>query len=176
MMSSTGHLPRLPYFFIAAGVLIADQATKLLADRFLRGGSGVEVVPGFFDLVYSRNRGGLFGYFGELADPWRAVLLTAFPLLAVAMIAWFILRGNENDRPTLVGLGLILGGATGNLIDRLIRGEVVDFLDVYVSARGPADWLVARFGTAHWPTFNVADSGIVAGACLLVLTLFRRDE
>ena len=77
------------------------------------------------------------------------------------------------DRRTLFGLSLILGGAVGNLIDRAVRGEVVDFLDVYVSPPRLADWFVGTFGTAHWPTFNVADSAIVTGACLLFWTIVR---
>ena len=70
-------------------------------------------------------------------------------------------------------MGLILGGAVGNLIDRVVRGEVVDFLDAYVTWTPVADWLVERFGTAHWPTFNVADSAIVCGAGLLLIGVFR---
>ena len=114
---------RRVYFLLAAGVLLLDQATKILAHAFLRGRGAEEVVPGFFNLIYSRNPGGLFGYLGDLADPWRAIVLTVVPLVAIGMILGFLLRGDENDRPTLLGLGLILGGAVGNLIDRLARGE-----------------------------------------------------
>jgi signal peptidase II len=71
---------------------------------------------------------------------------------------------------------MILGGATGNLIDRVLRGEVVDFLDVYVSRGAFADWLLDRFGTTHWPTFNIADSAIVCGAGLLLLDVIRPES
>ena len=71
----------------------------------------------------------------------------------------------------MVGLSLILGGAVGNLIDRLIRQSVVDFLDVYAASPRLAEWLIDKFGTAHWPTFNIADSAIVTGAGLLLLTV-----
>jgi signal peptidase II len=74
---------------------------------------------------------------------------------------------------TLFGLALVLGGAVGNLIDRLFRGEVIDFLDVYASSPRLAGWLLEKFGTAHWPTFNFADSAIVCGALLLALSIVR---
>jgi len=166
---------RWPYFVIAGAVLALDQATKAMAHAQLRGASVVEVIPGFFNLTYSRNRGGLFGYFSTLTDPWRTILLTLLPLVAIGLITLFIVRAEQTHRATRVGLGLILGGAVGNLIDRVFRGEVIDFLDVYASSQGLADWLIKTFGTAHWPTFNIADSAIVAGAGLLILDLFRSE-
>jgi signal peptidase II len=171
---------RRTYFLAALAVLVVDQITKILAHAYLRGQGPVEIIPGFFNLWYSRNRGGLFGFFATWDDPWRTILLTAFPLIAVVVIAIFLARTSEPDRSTLFGLGLILGGAAGNLIDRAFRGEVVDFLDVYVSHPELAAWLGERFGTAHWPTFNIADSAIVVGAGLLLLDIVRperaRDE
>jgi signal peptidase II len=164
---------RWPYFVLAGGVLVVDQATKLLAEARLRASTPVEIIPGLFNLAYSRNRGGLFGYFSDLGNPWRTLLLTLLPLVAVGLITLFIARSDDANRATRVGLGLILGGAVGNLIDRLFRGEVIDFLDVYASHQGLADWLVRTFGTAHWPTFNIADSAIVVGAGLLILDILR---
>lgn len=167
---------RRNYFLGALTILLVDQATKVAADLALAGRRAVTIIPGFFDLAYSRNRGGLFGYFGSLEDPWRILLLTLFPLAAVVVIALFLAKTDEPDRSTLAGLAAILGGATGNLIDRSIRGEVVDFLDVYVSHERSAAWLTERFGTAHWPTFNVADSAIVCGAALLLLDVLRPER
>jgi signal peptidase II len=166
---------RWPYFVIAGVVLAFDQISKVLADAHLRGASAVEIVPGFFNFAYSRNRGGLFGYFSDLADPWRTILLTLLPLVAIGLITLFIARSEQTHRGTRIGLGLILGGAVGNLIDRVVRGEVIDFLDVYVSSEGLANWLIKTLGTAHWPTFNIADSAIVVGAGLLILDLFRPE-
>ena len=166
---------RWPYFVIAGVVLAFDQITKVLAHSHLRGSAAVEVIPGFFNLAYSRNRGGLFGYFSDLTDPWRTVLLTLLPLVAVGLITLFIARSEQTHRATRIGLGLILGGAVGNLIDRVARGEVIDFLDVYASSEGLAGWLIKTFGTAHWPTFNIADSAIDVGAGLLILDLFRPE-
>ena len=162
-----------PFFGLAAVVFLVDQATKVMAHAWLRDASPVSIVPGLFNLSYSRNPGGLFGYFGGLPDPWRGLLLTVLPLIAIALIGMFLLRSDGANRLTRIGLGGILGGALGNLVDRVVRGEVVDFLDVYASAPSLADWLVRTFGTAHWPTFNVADSCIVVGAGLLILETFR---
>ena len=167
---------RRGYFVASAVVVVLDQAAKLLADAFVRGRGAIEVIPGFLNLWYSRNRGGLFGSFAALDDPWRTVLLTGFPVLAIVAISIFLARTDEPDRATLFGLALILGGATGNLVDRVVRGEVVDFLDAYASHPELASWLIAKFGTVHWPTFNVADSAIVAGAGLLVLDVFRPER
>lgn len=167
---------RRVYFVLAGGILLLDQASKIAADHLLRGRGPVTVIPGLVNLWYSRNRGGLFGFFATWDDPWRALLLTLFPTVAVFLIAVFLAKTDEPDWSTLSGLGLILGGATGNLLDRFVRGEVVDFLDVYASYPSTAEWLTSKFGTAHWPTFNVADSSIVMGASFLILDLFRRER
>jgi len=164
---------RRAYFALSLGVVIADQLAKVLAHHFLLARPPLEIIPGFFNLAYSRNRGGLFGYFAQLSDPWRALLLTLLPLLAILLVTLFLARGRDLDRPSLLGLALILGGAVGNLIDRVARGEVVDFLDVYAPPGALADWFKASFGTAHWPTFNLADSAIVTGAILLAFSIAR---
>ena len=173
MSETVAWASRRGYFVIAAVALALDQASKLIVHHFLADRGAVEVIPGFFSLWYSRNPGALFGSFRDWAGPWRLILLTILPTIAVFFIAGFLRKGKIDDKPTLLGLSLILGGAAGNLIDRLFRGEVIDFLDVYVANSGLADWLIERFGTAHWPTFNIADSAIVAGACLLLLDILR---
>ncbi len=173
-MSFTADLAnRKRYFSAAAVVIILDQVTKILAHAFLPGRDAVVVIPGFMNLAYSRNPGGLFGLFGTWGVAWRTTLLTVLPVAAVILIGLFLARTREQDRRTLSGLAMILGGATGNLIDRVFRGEVVDFLDVYAPGQALAGWFVKQFGTAHWPTFNIADSAIVLGAGLLVLDILR---
>lgn len=164
---------RRRFFGFAAAIVAVDQATKLAVDALLRGRGPVEVVPGWFDLSYTRNAGGLFGMFRDWPDPWRLLLLTVLPVAAVALIGLFLLRTSDAERFTSWGLAAILGGACGNLIDRLARGEVIDFLDVHAPPGSAlADWLVEHAGTAHWHTFNVADSAIVVGAGLLVVEIF----
>ena len=168
-MSDEGWAARRGYFVLSLVVLLLDQTTKLVAHRFLAERAAVEIVPGFFSLWYSRNPGGLFGSFREWSAAPRFLLLTILPLVAILFIAGYLSRIQGTDRPTLVGLALILGGASGNLVDRLVRGEVIDFLDVYLVDSALADWLVRQFGTSHWPTFNLADSSIVVGASLLMI-------
>ena len=164
---------RRGYFALSAGVIVLDQATKLLARQFLDDRVSVVIIPKLFSLSYSLNPGGLFGSFRDWSGPLRFVLLTMLPILAIVMIAGYLARTRYCDRLTLFGLALILGGAVGNLIDRLARGQVIDFLDIYVAPSALADWLVQVFSTAHWPTFNFADSSIVIGASLLILTIVR---
>lgn len=176
MSLAEGFLRRRGYFTVSAAIVLCDQLAKLAADAWLKGQGPVSVIPGFLNLWYSRNRGGLFGSFGGLEDPWRLVLLLGLPLAFVVGMTWFLARTDEPDRSTLFGLASMLGGACGNLIDRLFRGEVVDFLDVYASHERLAAWLVHRFGTVHWPTFNLADSAIVVGACLLLLDVVRPER
>jgi len=164
---------RKQYFTASAVVVVLDQVSKVLAHAFLPGRDPVELIPGFMNLAYSRNPGGLFGLFGTWGPVWRITLLTLLPVAAVILIGLFLARTREQDRRTLSGLAMILGGATGNLIDRVFRGEVVDFLDVYAPGQALAGWFVKQFGTAHWPTFNIADSAIVLGAGLLILDILR---
>ena len=161
------------YFLATAVAVILDQATKLAAVSWLQGKGQVPVIPGFLNLWFSTNRGGLFGYFGNLDEPWRTILLVGMPLVFVVGMVLFIARTDEPDRATLFGLAMMLGGAVGNLIDRIFRGEVVDFLDVYASSPKVASFVLEHFGTVHWPTFNVADSAIVVGAVLLLVDVFR---
>ncbi len=160
------------WFAIAIVAFVIDQATKIWVHAALREGPRVEVIPGWLNLVYSRNPGGLFGYFTDLAQPWRTLLLTLLPLVAIALVVDYLTRGKDLDDIARWALSLVLGGALGNLTDRVFRGEVIDFIDAQASG-GLADWLVETFGTAHWHTFNVADSCIVCGAILLLISAFR---
>jgi len=173
MSARSSFADRRSYFALSLTLLALDQASKILVHWFLRDRTPLEIIPNFFNLIYSRNPGGLFGYFSEMPDPWRTLLLTLLPVLAIALVFFYMTRSSEDDRVTLFGLALVLGGAVGNLIDRLFRGEVVDFLDVYTSSPRLAGLLIEHFGTAHWPTFNIADSAIVCGAVVLVLSIIR---
>jgi signal peptidase II len=148
---------------LALGVLLADQIAKEIVTSRLALFSSVPIVPGLFHLTLVTNRGALFGLFHDLADPYRAILFTAVPILAIALILVFQYRTTIADTVAQAGLALILGGALGNLTDRLRLGYVVDYLDVFV-------------GSYHWPAFNVADSSICAGVGLLVLDLLAKGR
>lgn len=157
---------------LAAVWLILDQLTKAWAQANLD--RPVELLPGLLSLSLSHNTGALFGIMGDWPDPWRAILLTFLPGLAVLLIIYLLLRTPVVDRLTRLGLALILGGAVGNVLDRIVRGYVVDFIDLYWSFAPLNELLIGTFGTEHWPTFNVADSGLTCGALLLVADLWRR--
>jgi signal peptidase II len=157
---------------VSAIVVVVDQASKAWIHATLSQGPRIELIPGWLNFVYSRNPGGLFGYFTDMAQPWRTLLLTLLPLAAIGFVVDYLTRGKDLDRGSRAALALVLGGAIGNLIDRVFRGEVIDFIDAQASG-GLAEWLVEKFGTAHWHTFNVADSCIVCGAILLLISAFR---
>ena len=165
--------PRTRDFALAGLVIVIDQATKAWASTHYQ--LPVPVIPGFLRLALSHNTGALFGLFGGLGDPWRSLLLTLLPLLAVLGIVYLIWQAEPAETWGRIALALILGGAIGNVVDRVIYGHVIDFIDVYWSSPPLSDWLISTFGTNRWPTFNVADSGLTCGAALLLYEmLFHR--
>ena len=123
-------------------------------------GNPVEVIPGFFQLTLVHNTGMAFGLLGGIAFPGKAWLLTAVSAGLLVAIVWFAWRAGPLSMMTVVGIAAMLSGAVGNILDRLLYGYVVDFLDVYV-------------GSAHWPAFNIADAMICTGVGLLVLESVR---
>lgn len=148
---------------IPALVCIAlDQLTKLAVVALLPLHASVTVVPGLFDLVHVYNRGAAFGFLNRSDTHWQFWLFLLATLLSVGLIVG-LTRSSRYNRALFLGLGLILGGAIGNLIDRLRLRAVIDFLDFYI---GP--W--------HWPAFNVADMAICLGAALAALALWRTAE
>ena len=144
--------------WIGALVLVGDQLTKLWALRALRPGEPVPVIDGLFSLTLVMNPGLAFGMLSSTPDGWRWIA-GALSLVALAVLAVLAVRMMPTGgRWTAVAVGLVFGGAIGNLIDRVRFGSVVDFLDVYWRA-----W--------HWPAFNVADSAISVGVALLALLM-----
>ena len=138
-------------------IVLLDQISKIVVDRTIPLDQSIPVVDGFFDLTYIRNTGAAFGLFAGGAAFLRLPFLISFSLLAIGFIVVMLRRLPEKEKLLIMALSFILGGAIGNLIDRILYGEVVDFLDFY--------WSVY-----HWPAFNVADSFISVG---VTLTLFR---
>ena len=141
---------------IAAVVLVLDQATKAWVLRTLPGAPPLTVIPGFFDLTFSRNTGGVFGLFAGAPSFGRRAFFISATAIALGVIVVFLRRWGHESRRLTVALALVAGGAIGNLIDRLRFGSVVDFIDWY-------------WGSHHWYTFNIADSAISTGAVLLVV-------
>lgn len=144
--------------WLTAAVVAVDQLTKAWIVRAYPLGSELEIVPGLFRLVHARNRGIAFGILGASGPAIQLVLLIVVAGI-VAFVAWQLARAGGNGFAG-VGLALVLGGAIGNIIDRVLRGEVVDFLDFYLITGGREH---------HWPAFNVADSAISIGACCVIL-------
>jgi signal peptidase II len=156
---------RLLHAALALAIAAADQAAKAWAARALSGEPPLEVIPGLFRLVLVRNTGALFGMFQGLAEPLRVLLFVALPAAVIAALCWLAWRTPAAERGAHAAYALLLGGALGNLIDRLRLGHVVDFLDFYVT--GP------RGVAHHWPAFNLADACICLGIALLALASWR---
>jgi signal peptidase II len=149
---------RLPYLALSLAIVALDQATKFAVNRLLDLHQSRVLIPGLLSLTYVRNRGAAFGILSEAALPHQTLLFSLVSLLALAGIvayAWWLPTA---ERLSQVALGLVMGGAVGNLLDRTRHGFVVDFVDVF-------------WGAHHWPAFNVADSAITTGVALVVLDM-----
>jgi len=148
------------WFALAAALVIVDRLSKLAVLEAFLPGERIEVT-GFFNLVLVFNRGAAFSFLAD-ASGWQTLLFTVIAIGAALVVSWILLR-SPGRRLLCTGLALILGGAIGNLLDRLLYGHVVDFVDLHA------------FGW-HWPAFNVADSGITVGAGLVILEGFLHRD
>jgi signal peptidase II len=160
---STGVIGRLSPFWIAAAVFLLDHVTKLSIRARVGVWDNFPVVPGFFSIVHAENPGAAFSIFADSSSPLRPFLLIALSLGVMAFITILLLKPVK-DRVTATwmlraGLALVLGGAMGNVYDRIVRGSVTDFLEFY-------------FGSYTFPAFNVADSAITVGAAALLIDMW----
>jgi len=146
------------HFLIAFLVVSLDRLAKLSVERNISLHDSISVIPGFFRLTHVENRGAAFGLFADSPSEWKIAVLVLFSLVDLVIVSALLWKNSHAMTTTGVGLALILGGAIGNLWDRLVSGHVVDFLLFYV-------------GQYQWPAFNVADSAIVIGAGLLVFEI-----
>jgi signal peptidase II len=154
----TKNSARCFYLLIALMVVLLDRWTKHVVAQRIRLYSHVQVIPGFFQLTHTENTGAAFSLFADSPAPWKTALLIAFSGIALVVVSVLLWKNHYAHLATGIGLSLIMGGALGNLWDRLARGRVVDFLLFY-------------FKRYQWPVFNLADSAIVVGAGLLVLEI-----
>jgi signal peptidase II len=142
---------------ISALVIVADRLTKNWVSAHIPLGGAIPIIPRFLRITHWTNEGAAFSLFADTASPhvvrWA---LVAFTLVAVLIIFIVLLRLGNHLTLTTVALALILAGALGNVHDRILYGSVIDFIEVHIF-------------TYHWPDFNVADSSVVTGACLLLL-------
>ena len=149
------------YFLITIAVIALDRITKRLVVAHLAAGSTHAVIPGIFRISHVLNTGAAFSAFADTASPeFVRKALVAFSIAAVLIVGYMLFRIRHTISLTAIALALILGGAIGNLYDRIVYHYVIDFLEVHIIHY-------------HWPDFNVADSCIVIGACLLMIEIFR---
>jgi len=150
----------LKFLSISAIVLFLDQATKLWVDASMKLYQTIEL-NSFFQLTYLRNTGAAFSFLSD-AGGWQRWFFVGLALVVSVVIAVWVARLPANDKWMAISLTLILGGALGNVIDRILYGYVIDFIDVFYG-----DW--------HWPAFNVADSAICIGVVMMLCDSFRKE-
>jgi signal peptidase II len=156
---------KLKWFLATLALILpADQISKTLIVARFHYGERLQVIPGFFDLTHVRNPGGAFSFFADGPPEQRAIFFIGSTLLALVLLIVFLRRLEPEARLSGMALGSIMGGALGNLIDRMVYGEVIDFLDVHL------------WGGYTWPTFNIADSAIVVGVAIMMIEVFLHDE
>ena len=152
---------RIPLLLLTALVVALDRLSKVWIVHHINPGYAITVIPGVFRLTHVLNTGAAFSLFEDSLSPLAVRnALIAFSILAVLIVGVMLWRAGRTLSLTGIALALILGGAIGNLYDRLVFSYVVDFLEVHIIHY-------------HWPDFNVADSCIVIGACLLLIEIFR---
>ncbi|MEA3274803.1 MAG: signal peptidase II [Pseudomonadota bacterium] len=148
------------WLWLAGLVLVLDQGTKWLAESLLEPYRPVPVAP-LLNLTLMYNEGAAFSFLAD-AGGWQRWLFAGIALIMTVVLVVWLLRLKTHERLMAAAITLVVGGALGNLIDRVLTGRVIDFIDVYVG-----DW--------HWPAFNVADSAITLGVAVLLLVSFRGE-
>lgn len=152
---------QIRWLWLSLIVFLLDQGSKWLAEHYLAPYQPIAVFPGF-NWLLAYNRGAAFSLFAS-ADGWQHYFFSALAVLvSVALIIW-MRRMTPREKLSGAGASLIIGGAIGNLFDRMLWGHVIDFIDWYV-------------GTYHWPTFNIADSAITVGCVLLIIDAWRAER
>ena len=151
------------YLGIAGAIAALDQVAKAIVDRYMELHESHTIVEGLARLTYVQNRGAAFGILSDADLPYQSVLFSIVSILALGAIAVYAWKLPVTSRLPQTALALIMGGAVGNLLDRMRLGYVIDYVDVY-------------WGRHHWPAFNVADSAISVGVALLVLDILRNPQ
>ena len=157
--------------------VIADQASKywVRASEAVNAPGGIEVIPGFFSIVHAENPGAAFGMLGNLSEEWRIGIFVLFTLIATGIVVDMFRRLPPTDIFLSTTLGLILSGALGNVIDRVVKpiygmgATVTDFLRFYTSDPDWSKWLDGMFGMSEYPSFNIADANLVVGVGLFLV-------
>lgn len=145
---------------IITAILAADQASKHVIEKYTSADYLHVVIPGILNFIHTHNPGVAFSLFADSHSPAVRFMLLAFSIAVIIFLFWLLAAERAGGRTGQVGMAMILGGALGNVFDRLTQRGVTDFIDLHIQSH-------------HWPTFNVADSAIVIGAALVLLELFR---
>jgi signal peptidase II len=145
-----------------AAIVLLDQSTKIIVQRTMALYQSIPIIDGLFNLTYVRNTGAAFGIFAGSAEIFRRPFLILVSILASGFIISLLRRLEDRQKGLLSALAFVLGGAIGNLIDRIFYGEVIDFLDVY-------------WRDYHWPAFNIADSFITVGVAIALYCLYKHE-
>ncbi|MCX6565417.1 MAG: signal peptidase II [Candidatus Aminicenantes bacterium] len=149
---------------LSASIIVLDQLTKALIVKTVSFYGSIAVIPGFLELTHIHNKGAILGIFNRTEQPWTPVLLLLLNAVALGLVIFYFSKTTEKERVARLALAMIVGGALGNVVDRITRGYVVDFVEMHV-------------GKFHWPTYNVADASITIGAVLLISSvIFRRPH
>ena len=150
---------------LAGTIIVIDQVTKLSIMQSMRLHESIPIIQDFFSLTYIRNPGAAFGLLASSSNAFRMVFFGVTSLIALGLLGTILFGLSEKDWVGQLSIAGVLGGAIGNLIDRLRYGEVIDFLDVHVNSY-------------HWPAFNVADSAISVGVVFLIIhfAFEKKDE
>ncbi len=151
-----------PLLFSGGIIIALDQMSKIWVRHSIAPYETISLIPGFFNLVQVRNRGMAFGVLNRADAEWSSYILITASFVAIALLLFWFAGIKQEGRGALVGLSLVVGGAVGNLIDRLRFHEVIDFLDFHI-------------GGYHWPAFNLADSAITVGTLWLAVYLLFSD-
>ena len=153
---------RVPYVLLVVLTVLFDRWTKaFIQSRYILNESA-SVIDGFFNITYVRNTGVAFGIFSSVSSPSKSIVLSLFTALAAVFVVIYSMRSPARNRVLQLALGFILGGALGNLYDRISYGYVIDFIELY-------------YRNYHWPSFNIADSAISTGVVLLAFEIIRNE-
>ncbi len=147
----------------STAAVLLDFITKAYIDSHMSLHESMMVIPGLLNITYVRNPGAAFSFLASASPGFRSVFFLTVTILAIILVLYYIAKSMTEESLMIFALSLILSGALGNFIDRVRLGEVIDFIDVHL-------------GAYHWPAFNVADSAITIGACLMLFTLFKRPK
>jgi len=154
---------RMYHLLIALGIFTLDQITKAMVEANVHLSETRTVIPGLLHLTHVKNRGAAFGIFADAPSQGKLMLVVFLSVVALGVVVTLLWRNQPGAKRTGLGLALILGGAVGNLFDRLVHGSVVDFAEFYVR-------------NYHFPAFNVADSAICVGVCLIFLLSLKNER